>query len=74
VEEVAEGAVGEDALLLRKWAQALREKDAASQQAITLNEEMAQTVQHHPARRFASRYGKGLSVTVDRERAAFSTW
>jgi starch synthase (maltosyl-transferring) len=75
VEEVAEGAVGEDALLIRKWAQALREeKDAASRQAIALNEEMAQTVQHHPARRFASRYGKGLSVTVDRERAAFSTW
>ena len=77
VEEVAEGAVGEDAALLRGWAQALREaKDTASRQpdALDLNEEMAQAVQRHPTRRFASRYGKILNVTVDPERAAFSTW
>jgi starch synthase (maltosyl-transferring) len=75
VEEVAEGAPGDDALLLRRWAQALREeKDQPSRQIIALNEEMAQTIQRHPARRFAGRYAKVLRVTVDRERAAFSTW
>ena len=75
VEEEAEGAPGEDAVLLRRWAQALREdKDAASREAIALNEEMAQAVQRHPARRFASRYSKTLWVMVDSEKAAFSTW
>ena len=75
VEETAEGASGEDAVLLRRWAQTLREdKDAASRQAIALNEEMAQAIQRNPARRFASRYSKVLCVTVDPEKAAFSTW
>jgi starch synthase (maltosyl-transferring) len=74
-EEVAEGAPAEDALLLRGWAQALREEnDPVSRQATALDEEVAQAVQRHPARRFASRYTKTLSVTVDREKAAFSTW
>jgi starch synthase (maltosyl-transferring) len=39
-----------------------------------LSDELAALVEAHPDKRFATRYGKELSVVVDREKARFSSW
>ena len=75
VEEAASRATSEDAARLHDWARILREewRSESARQAI-LGDELAAIVQRYPDRRFASRYGKELSLVVDREKAAFSAW
>jgi starch synthase (maltosyl-transferring) len=75
IEGAAGRADGEDAGLLRGWARRIREeKDPQSATSCALQEELLRVVQRYPERQFGTRYGKPLSVVVDRERAAFSTW
>jgi starch synthase (maltosyl-transferring) len=75
IEGAAARAVGDDAATLREWARRLRgEKDKASGTALALEEKSQALVQRYPDRQFASRYEKSLAVTVDREKARFSTW
>ena len=75
IERAAERATGEDAKLLRNWAQKLREdKSGLSGTAVALDRKLRQLMQHYPDRSLASQYDKQLSVIVDREKARFSTW
>jgi starch synthase (maltosyl-transferring) len=75
IEGAASRATGQDARLLREWACRLREsKDQASGSAIALQEDLMNVVGRYPDRELASRYEKQLAVTVDREKARFSTW
>jgi starch synthase (maltosyl-transferring) len=73
--EAAMRATGDDAVLLRDWARRLREaKDRPKGADIALEEEPLGILQRYPDRHLASRYEKELVVTVDREKARFSTW
>ena len=73
--EAAMRATGDDAVLLRDWARRLREtKDRPEGADIALEEEPLGILQRYPDRHLASRYDKELVVTVDREKARFSTW
>ena len=75
IERAGERATGEDAKLLRNWAQKLREdKSGLSGTAVALDRKLRQLMQHYPDRSLASQYDKQLSVIVDREKARFSTW
>lgn len=75
IEQAAARATGDDAGLLRDWARRLREaKHKPEGAAIALEEEPLGILQRYPDRHLASRYEKELTVTVDREKARFSTW
>jgi starch synthase (maltosyl-transferring) len=75
IEEAAGRARGDDAGLLRDWASRLREaKDRPEGAHIALEEEPLGVLQRYPDRHLASRYEKELTITVDREKARFSTW
>ena len=75
IEEAARQAAGDDAGLLRKWAQRLRDaKDKTGGAAIALEEKPLAIMQRYPVHHMASRYEKELSVTLDREKSRFSTW
>ena len=73
--EAAMRATGDDAVLLRDWVRRLREsKDKPEGADIALEEKSLGILQRYPDRHLASRYEKELVVTVDREKARFSTW
>jgi starch synthase (maltosyl-transferring) len=75
IAEAAAQAMGEDAEVLRRWAIRLREaKDKPEGAAIALDEGLHELIRRYPVRNFASRFEKQLVVTVDREKARFSTW
>ena len=75
IAEAAAQAMGEDAEVLRRWAIRLREaKDKPEGAAIALDEGLHELIRRYPVRDFASRFEKQLVVTVDREKARFSTW
>lgn len=65
---------------LTQWAAALdraaadRSVDAASLKAMALDEGRALLASRYPDRRFETRFGVELPLTVDRERARFSSW
>jgi starch synthase (maltosyl-transferring) len=70
-------AKGDDAVLLRDWAQRLRDRSNHDQQSISsLIEEAALLglMGRYPNRELATRYDKDLRIIVDREKARFSTW
>ena len=75
IEGAAVRATDPDAALLRQWSQRLRQsKDQASGATLALDEELLSLMQRNPDRNLASRYEKQLVVSVDREKARFSTW
>ena len=75
IEEAAKEAPPNEAELLRQWAKRLREAtDKPEGAGIALDEELLGIIQRYPVRNFATRYDKDLAVTVDREKARFSTW
>jgi starch synthase (maltosyl-transferring) len=74
IEEAAARASGDDALELRQWASRLRQAEGRERAAIPFEETLLEIIQRYPSRRFSSRYEKHLNVTVDREKARFSTW
>jgi starch synthase (maltosyl-transferring) len=75
IEDAAARATGEDATLLQQWARRLQQEgDDAARVALALDEELRRVMQLYPDRELASRYGRELTVTVDREKARFSTW
>jgi starch synthase (maltosyl-transferring) len=73
VEAAAGRARDEDAQFLREWVRRLREKSEL-EPARALDEQLLHVMQRHPDIEFASRYGKELTVVVDREKADFSAW
>jgi starch synthase (maltosyl-transferring) len=75
IEEAAAGAAREDAPYLRDWAKRLRlAKDEADGASIAFEEKALEIIQRYPVHHSGARYEKELSVTVDREKARFSTW
>lgn len=75
IQEAAARAKPADAAFLRNWAKRLREaKDRPEGATIAFEEQSLEMIQRYPVHHLASRYEKELSVTVDREKARFSTW
>jgi starch synthase (maltosyl-transferring) len=71
VRAAALGAAGRDAGALEKAADALTGPRGVRE---ALSPQLAALMARNPVRRFATRYRRVLSVTVDRERARFSAW
>jgi starch synthase (maltosyl-transferring) len=75
VEEAASRASHDDAAKLYELAHGLRDdRDPERSTQVALEDEVAALAQRNPDRRFAARYGKELSLVVDREKARYSTW
>jgi starch synthase (maltosyl-transferring) len=75
IDEAAKRASGEDADRLLRWAERLAGNRAPEEQKrLGLDEEMAELVMCYADRSLALRYGHELAVTVERERARYSTW
>ena len=80
IEQAAERAAADsDAALLRAWAQDLQRvarggADAAELQRLGMDEARAAAAARYPDLRFAQTGPQELPVTVERERARFSSW
>jgi starch synthase (maltosyl-transferring) len=74
IEAAAARAEGQDAARLVAWASQIRAADAAARTTLVMDDELGQLALRYSDRRLATRYGRTLSVIVDRERARFSTW
>ena len=77
LEETARRAPDPDAGVLKEYAGVLRGNGRHSVQTRirrALDGRLAELMARHPDRRFATRYGRELSVVVDRERARFGSW
>jgi starch synthase (maltosyl-transferring) len=69
----ARRAAGPDAARLATRAEILRAGGGRAVR-LALSREVSDEMRRHPPREEAARYGRELSVTVDRERARFSAW
>lgn len=75
IEAASKRARGLDARQLREAAQVLRAESSQQEKLhAVLDSSLYELVLRYPDRRFATTYDKKLMVTVDRERARFSTW
>jgi starch synthase (maltosyl-transferring) len=75
VVDTASRAPAADARRLRAWAKKLEGKsDAASLKRLALDEDMAALAAKYPDRTHETKYERELAVTVDRERARYSSW
>ncbi len=73
--EASERATAADGRRLKEWQRKLSAKgDRAKKTELALSEELARLMADYPEKRFFTSYGRQLPVTVDRERARFSTW
>ncbi len=74
-ESAEQRALPEDGPRLRVYANELRKTDDVEHRsAVAVDGEIALTVHRYPDRRYSTRYEKELAITVDREKARFSTW
>ncbi|HEX9122022.1 MAG TPA: alpha-1,4-glucan--maltose-1-phosphate maltosyltransferase [Actinomycetota bacterium] len=73
VRAAARRASGRDRERLRRAATTLR-RGAPEGVALAVGEQLARLMEAYPDRRFATTYERELIVTVDRERARFSSW
>jgi len=75
IEEAAQRASRDDAERLQRWAATLREaKNYFQGPGLAFDDTLIEIIQRYPFLRFSSRYGKELRVTVDPQKARFSTW
>lgn len=75
IEGAASRAHDADAELLRDWAQKLREnRSTEAGVAIALDSELLAHMRRYPDRDLATPYDRELRITVDREKARFSSW
>jgi starch synthase (maltosyl-transferring) len=75
IDAAAARAVATDRTRLAAWAAELRNGGAtAALKALGSNEELAALADCYPDRRFAATFPAELPLTVERERARFSTW
>lgn len=75
IESAAARAAGQDAGLLQKWAQRLRqEKDKPSGATLAQDDDLLGLMRKYPELDLATRYEKDLVVIADREKAGFSAW
>lgn len=73
VERASKRAAGDDRKKLESHAAALR-FDGGNKIARDAGDDLIRLMEKYPDRRFAARYERDLGITVDRERARFSTW
>jgi starch synthase (maltosyl-transferring) len=73
IEDAARRAEGGDKKALKSLAARLRAAPEP-REAPTVDAEIVRLMERSPDQRFATHYEKDLAVTVDRERAGFSTW
>src|SRR5437867_5553439 len=75
IEENLKRVPGAGAQSLKEWGRDLRQSgDVTRRIALALSEDLAGVMERYPAKHFASRYQRVLTVRVDRERARFSAW
>lgn len=77
IERSGRNAKGEEASLLRDWAEKLRDRnnhDQASVSSLIENVVLLELMERYADRELASRYDKDLRVVVEREKARFSAW
>ncbi|HEU5422251.1 MAG TPA: alpha-1,4-glucan--maltose-1-phosphate maltosyltransferase [Nitrolancea sp.] len=75
IEAAAARAPGPEAAQLRRWASDLRGDLALTERTVAaLDPEMAALAGRFPDRSQSTTYHKDLTLTVDRERARFSSW
>ena len=75
IEQAARRAPALDAAHLWSWARRLRDApDIETRKALALREDLFELARHYPDLEFATRSEPELAVTVDREKAAYSTW
>jgi starch synthase (maltosyl-transferring) len=77
IEQASQRASGQDAEQLKTWAAAVRSHHKESNGILedkALSQELAALAAKYPDRQFATTYEKLLKITVDRERARFSSW
>ncbi|WP_158750036.1 alpha-1,4-glucan--maltose-1-phosphate maltosyltransferase [Acidobacterium sp. S8] len=75
VEQAAQRAEGKDAKQLTEWARLLRTKSGDEDtKVVALDEDLAHMMERYPNTELETRYDKELAITVDRERARFSSW
>ncbi|AFZ19456.1 alpha-1,4-glucan--maltose-1-phosphate maltosyltransferase [Allocoleopsis franciscana] len=77
IEETSQRASGDDAEQLQTWSNALRSHANANNGILEdkiVSPHLAFLMDKYPDRTLASTYEKLLKVTVDREKARFSTW
>ncbi len=75
IDEAAGLAGREDTAYLRDWAKRLRAaKDKPEGATVAFEEKSLGIMQRNPVHHLGASYAKELSVTVDREKARFSTW
>lgn len=75
VEETSKRASPEDRKKLIRFAEVLKGKASIERTvSAALDEELIELMNRYPDKSFAIKYGKELSLVVDREKALFSTW
>lgn len=77
IEQASQRASGDDAEQLKTWSEALRSHAKAGNGILEdkiVSPQLAFLMAKYPDRQLASTYEKLLKVTVDREKARFSTW
>ncbi len=78
IEQASQRASAQDAQPLQNWATHIRSKQKEhSDRSLleeVLSEELIALMDKYPDRTFATTYEKLLKITVERERARFSTW
>ncbi len=75
VEAAAERAAGDDAQQLKHWGRILRDQQSLAQAAdISVDPVLESLMLRYADRQLATNYARELQVTVDRERARFSSW
>jgi len=75
VEAAAQRATGDEAAQLQRWSRILRDEQSLAQAAeIAADPVLESLMLQHANREFATAYPRRLQVTVDRERAQFSSW
>jgi starch synthase (maltosyl-transferring) len=74
VSQAADRARGDDAAALRRWTDALAAGSKGLPAYHAGANELDDLMRRWPDRRFATTHDPPLSVTVDRQRAEFSTW
>ncbi|HEY6342459.1 MAG TPA: alpha-1,4-glucan--maltose-1-phosphate maltosyltransferase [Bryobacteraceae bacterium] len=75
IQQAAERASGEDATRLANWAGLLATGgDSESREAAALDQHLAELAKRYPDHSNVYRYHRDLRVTVDPEKARFSTW
>ncbi|MGC2620704.1 MAG: maltotransferase domain-containing protein, partial [Acidobacteriaceae bacterium] len=75
IEEAAERSGRDDADMLRRWVTELRQsKDSEAAHDVALDPALAALMAQHLDPAMETRYERELRVTVDREKARYSTW